>query len=142
MACSSSGVKLPLLMSGLRQLIHRRRQLLQHLLSPAHIYCINFMSYSAYIWLIKYKEHIIKQLVKAKICRCICTGSLGERPPAAMAAVLVDVGDELLVLLPRPGPLLHAALVAARRPQSPHRANCNLSDESNTALAFACSPSC
>ena len=45
------------------------------------------------------------------------TGILGEGAPVALA-VLLDVGDELLVLLRRPRPLLQPALLAARR--APH----------------------
>lgn len=54
---------------------------------------------------------------RAKLTRAL-TGILGERAPVALA-VLLDVGDELLVLLGRPRPLLQPALLAARRP--PHR---------------------
>jgi hypothetical protein len=46
------------------------------------------------------------------------TGILGEGAPVSLA-VLLDVGDELLVLLWRPRPLLQPAPLAARR--APHR---------------------
>ena len=48
----------------------------------------------------------------------ILTCELGEQAPAPVAVGL-DVVDEELVLLRRPGPLLDAHLVAARRPPHP-----------------------
>jgi hypothetical protein len=44
------------------------------------------------------------------------TNLLRQRDPVAAGAFVLDVGLELGVLLRRPRPLLHARLVAARRP--------------------------
>jgi hypothetical protein len=47
------------------------------------------------------------------------TGLGGQRAPAAVA-VLVNVGEQVLVLLRRPRPPLQSVLVAARRSPHPH----------------------
>ena len=46
---------------------------------------------------------------------CSCTCELGDEPPAAVA-IGEEEGDQLLVLVGRPWPLLQANLLAARLP--------------------------
>jgi hypothetical protein len=61
------------------------------------------------------------------------TGLGGQRAPASVA-VLLNVGEQLLVLLRRPRPLLEPILLAARR--SPHHPCYDGAAAATTTMVF------